>query len=426
MLFIGNARVVVNIICSGMLDRFPELKIVSVESGIGWIPFILEALDYEMRENAPQHDGPPVADAVGVLQAADLRDLLVRAARPRRRSIDAVGEDNIMFETDFPHPTCLYPDSLQHVARSLEGVAPGVPGRCCRTTRPGSTASNCPPDPWAATSSASTCSSTRRCSARESPLARVARRRAADAGFQLVGLDVFTLDASGLAPGEVRTLLDRNGVRCFEMLGLVVNASDDETLEGARRTAHWVGETGAEWVLTVVDSPVDDTLVDRFGPGGRSGAGRGRPARAGVPSLHGGVDDRRTRGPSATPSGPSGPVCSSTAGTCSTVPTRSPASPRSPLTPSRTSSSTTRCRWSASPSTRSWPARVWPGAGEFPLAAFAEAIRATGYSGPVSVEVLNAEWRDDGLPVADFARDASAHLPPLLVVPSHRGRHRQR
>src|SRR5262249_40082911 len=54
LLFIGNARVVVNIICSGILDRFPELKIVSVESGAGWVPFILEALDYEMSENAPQ------------------------------------------------------------------------------------------------------------------------------------------------------------------------------------------------------------------------------------------------------------------------------------------------------------------------------------------------------------------------------------
>ena len=53
LLFIGNARVVVNIICSGILERFPELKIVSVESGAGWIPFILEALDYEMAENAP-------------------------------------------------------------------------------------------------------------------------------------------------------------------------------------------------------------------------------------------------------------------------------------------------------------------------------------------------------------------------------------
>ena len=48
MLFIGNARVVANIILSGMLDRHPALQMVSVESGVGWIPFILEALDYEM------------------------------------------------------------------------------------------------------------------------------------------------------------------------------------------------------------------------------------------------------------------------------------------------------------------------------------------------------------------------------------------
>ena len=54
LLFIGNARVVTNIILSGMLDRHPKLQMVSVESGVGWIPFILEALDYEMSENAPK------------------------------------------------------------------------------------------------------------------------------------------------------------------------------------------------------------------------------------------------------------------------------------------------------------------------------------------------------------------------------------
>ena len=53
LLFVGNARVVVNVILSGVFDRHPDLQMVSVESGCGWIPFILEALDYEMSENAP-------------------------------------------------------------------------------------------------------------------------------------------------------------------------------------------------------------------------------------------------------------------------------------------------------------------------------------------------------------------------------------
>jgi predicted TIM-barrel fold metal-dependent hydrolase len=117
LLFIGNARVVTNLILSGMFDRHPDLQMVSVESGIGWIPFILETLDYEMGENAPEELAklrkPPSEYFRTNLYATfwfennrnKLPDL-----------IDAVGEDRILFETDFPHPTCLYPGPLASVA----------------------------------------------------------------------------------------------------------------------------------------------------------------------------------------------------------------------------------------------------------------------------------------------------------------------
>jgi predicted TIM-barrel fold metal-dependent hydrolase len=118
LLFIGNARVVVNIICSGMLDRFPELKIVSVESGAGWVPFILEALEYEMEENAP-----------GLKQSLSLtpkeffqRNIYATMWFERTdvvQVVAAVGEDNILFETDFPHPTCLFPAPLETAARNM-------------------------------------------------------------------------------------------------------------------------------------------------------------------------------------------------------------------------------------------------------------------------------------------------------------------
>ena len=67
-----------NVILSGVFDRHPELDVVSVESGVGWIPFILEALDYEMSENAPQELGRAGQDAVRVLPDQHVRDLLVR------------------------------------------------------------------------------------------------------------------------------------------------------------------------------------------------------------------------------------------------------------------------------------------------------------------------------------------------------------
>ena len=125
LLFIGNARVVVNIICTGMLDRFPQLKIVSVESGAGWIPFILEALDYEMSENAPRAKA-----ALSLLPSEYFKRQIYATTWFERTDlaaiVAAVGEDNIMFETDYPHPTCLYPDPLKTAAENMRDLTPAV------------------------------------------------------------------------------------------------------------------------------------------------------------------------------------------------------------------------------------------------------------------------------------------------------------
>jgi predicted TIM-barrel fold metal-dependent hydrolase len=123
LLFVGNARVVVNVICSGMLDRHPGLQVVSVESGGGWIPFILEALDYEMAENAPRQ----MAE-LSLLPSEYFRRQIHATTWFERRSIaslvDTIGADNLLFETDFPHPTCLHPDPLAIADENLAGLAP--------------------------------------------------------------------------------------------------------------------------------------------------------------------------------------------------------------------------------------------------------------------------------------------------------------
>jgi predicted TIM-barrel fold metal-dependent hydrolase len=123
LLFIGNARVVVNIICSGMLERYPELKIVSVESGAGWVPFILEALDYEMSENAPG-----LRASLSLSPSEYFKRQIYATTWFERNDLPSivasVGEDNIMFETDFPHPTCLYPDPLKTAAENMRGLSP--------------------------------------------------------------------------------------------------------------------------------------------------------------------------------------------------------------------------------------------------------------------------------------------------------------
>ena len=48
--YMSNVRIIANLCMSDLFDRYPNLKVVSVESGIGWIPFVLEALEYQFDE----------------------------------------------------------------------------------------------------------------------------------------------------------------------------------------------------------------------------------------------------------------------------------------------------------------------------------------------------------------------------------------
>jgi uncharacterized protein len=111
MLFFNNGKVVSNLIFSGLLDRIPKLKFVSVESGIGWVPFLMEALDYQLVEIAANRsfDRKPSEYfrrnfyACFWFENKDVSD-----------TVRKVGVDNVLFETDFPHPTSLYPiDNLE-------------------------------------------------------------------------------------------------------------------------------------------------------------------------------------------------------------------------------------------------------------------------------------------------------------------------
>jgi len=125
MLFLGSARVVINSIFAGIFDRHPKLQMVLVESGIGWIPFILETMDYELWENAPAQ-----AAELSRMPSEYFRDhwyatfWFERAKGNLQPIVDAIGDDRILFETDFPHPTCLYPDPLGTIEGAMKTLRP--------------------------------------------------------------------------------------------------------------------------------------------------------------------------------------------------------------------------------------------------------------------------------------------------------------
>ncbi len=97
---------------SGVLARYSRIKFVSVESGIGWIPFVLEAMDYQFKGNSVAEEHPEFDLLPSEYFARNVYACYWFEQTAPRRLIDKIGVDNILFETDFPHPTSLYGEEV--------------------------------------------------------------------------------------------------------------------------------------------------------------------------------------------------------------------------------------------------------------------------------------------------------------------------
>src|SRR5258705_2841902 len=107
MTFVSHMEIVSNILYSGVFEKFPKLKTISVESGVGWLPYLLEELDHEFEERK-------------VAQNTTLTKKPSEAFRSNMwstfwherhgiRSRDEIGVDKIMYSTDYPHGTTTWP-----------------------------------------------------------------------------------------------------------------------------------------------------------------------------------------------------------------------------------------------------------------------------------------------------------------------------
>lgn len=119
-IFLANGFQLMDLLISGVLARHPDIKFVSVESGIGWIPFALEALDYQFLGNRVPEERPDLDRLPSEYFATNVYACYWFEQIAPRRLIDKVGADRILFETDFPHPTCLYGDEVhERIAAGL-------------------------------------------------------------------------------------------------------------------------------------------------------------------------------------------------------------------------------------------------------------------------------------------------------------------
>ena len=108
---VNSVKAFVDWMTSGHLERHPDLRIAFSEGQVGWMPFYLERLTSlwirderygsPLRATAPKHPHEYMRQVYGCLYD-DLHGL---------RSRDVIGIEQLMFETDYPHPDSTWPDS---------------------------------------------------------------------------------------------------------------------------------------------------------------------------------------------------------------------------------------------------------------------------------------------------------------------------
>ena len=107
--FMDNARTVAAVTCSGLCHRFPDLKFVSVESGFSWIPFALQALDWMWKNSSAHRE-----NADQLLPSEHFRRQMYACfffedGAPLDATIEYLGADSVLYETDYPHPASMAP-----------------------------------------------------------------------------------------------------------------------------------------------------------------------------------------------------------------------------------------------------------------------------------------------------------------------------
>ncbi len=126
----GNADIIAKIVTSDLCERYPELNFVSVESGFGYVPYLLESLDWHCHNYGAQQAGT-------LLPSEYFRRQCYGTFWFEKMSLPLLEEypDNFMFETDYPHQTSLSPGPASSALRPDKHIASafsGVPAQIAR------------------------------------------------------------------------------------------------------------------------------------------------------------------------------------------------------------------------------------------------------------------------------------------------------
>ncbi len=111
---------------SGVPLRFPRLAVAMSEGGIGWVPMLMDRVDYVLEHSASgtestgwPSDIPPSEILRRNFWFCTIDDPSIIELR------DRIGVDHIMLESDYPHADSTWPDTQAYMEKTFGQVSDG-------------------------------------------------------------------------------------------------------------------------------------------------------------------------------------------------------------------------------------------------------------------------------------------------------------
>jgi predicted TIM-barrel fold metal-dependent hydrolase len=100
---------------ANVFERFPHMRVVFGESGIGWIPYVLDRMDYEYQDQYREIKFKMLPSEYWRRQCK----ATFQFDRVGTKLIDDMGVETLMWGSDYPHPDGVWPDSGEYIEKQF-------------------------------------------------------------------------------------------------------------------------------------------------------------------------------------------------------------------------------------------------------------------------------------------------------------------
>ena len=110
-------NIIAAIIGAGVLERYPNLRVGFGESGIGWLPYALDRMDFEFEDR--------FRDLMKLKPSEYWRrqcKATFQFDRIGPKLIDEIGLETLMWGSDYPHPDGVWPESSKYIEEQFAGL----------------------------------------------------------------------------------------------------------------------------------------------------------------------------------------------------------------------------------------------------------------------------------------------------------------